>query len=74
MKVLCIKTFKMSSGRIAFTKGKIYDFRKTQHSNGYYVTSDISTSHGMHSTHIDSEWFAKTKQIDEYIKKELFEI
>ena len=65
----------MASGRIAFTKDKIYDFRKTQDSNGYYVTSDISTSHGMHDTHIDSEWFTKFEHtIDEYIKKELFEI
>ena len=73
MKVLCIKTFKMSSGRVAFTEGKIYNFEESQ--DGYYVVSDISKSHGMHNSHIDSEWFIKIEHtIDEYIKKDLFEI
>ena len=61
----------MSSGRIAFTKGKIYNF--TPNGLGYSATSDISNSHGMHSSHIDSEWFIK-HTIDEILNKELFEI
>ncbi len=75
MKVLCIKNFEMSSGRVAFTKGKVYEFKRSGKFGSYNTKSEISTSHSMHKSHIGSEWFTELEHtIDEYIKKELFEI